>query len=390
MARKRGKNEGSIFERGKRSKRGDGRWCGVVNLGWEGGKRRRKYIYGNTRKEVAEAVNKVLREQTQGLPVDTDRQTVAQFLEAWLENSAKPSVRPRTFANYRQLARSHIIPAVGHIRLGKLSAQHIQALLNRKVADGLSARTARHIHTVLRRALNQGLKWGLLPRNVATLVELPRLKRREMRPLNPVEARRFLAAAQGERLEVLYSVALSLGLRQGEALGLRWNDIDLDVGRLTVNQSAQRLPGAGIQFDGPKTDRSRRTIALPPTATAALRAHRTRQMRERLLAGMHWRETGLVFTSRIGTPLEPRNVFRDFKRVLAKAGLPSSIRFHDLRHSCASLLLAQGANLRVIMELLGHSQISITANTYAHVVPELMRDAAHRMEAVLFGDTGSK
>jgi integrase len=192
-----------------------------------------------------------------------------------------------------------------------------------------------------------------------------------------------------ERLEALYSVALSLGLREGEALGLRWIDVDMDGRQLSIRQTLQRIGGkrfcsAGtLQFVEPKTERSRRTLRMPEAVVKALRTHRARQLEERLAAGSGWIENGLVFLSTVGTPLEPRSAVLDFKRILAKAALPSNIRFHDLRHSAASLLLAQGVQLRAIMELLGHSTIALTANTYSHIMPSMIQDMADKMDLIL-------
>ena len=199
--------------------------------------------------------------------------------------------------------------------------------------------------------------------------------------MTPEQARAFLDAAHGQRLEALYAVALALGLRQGEALALRWVDLDLDAGFVTVRAGLQRVAGRLVLVE-PKTPKSRRTIAAPPIVVAALRAHRSRQLQDRLAAGAAWQDLDFVFCTQTGGPLDSRNVTRDFQRSLAKAGLPH-MRFHDLRHSCASLLLAQGVHPRVVMETLGHSQIALTLNTYSHVIPVLQREAADRMEAAL-------
>jgi integrase len=250
-----------------------------------------------------------------------------------------------------------------------------------KLAAGLSPRTVQYHHAILRRALGQAHRWGLVSRNVAKLVDPPRVRRPEIRPLTPEQARTLLEAARGDRLEALYTVALAVGLRQGEALGLRWDDIDLDRGWLTVRNALQRL-GPGWQLVEPKTARCRRTIALPSVVAAALQSHRTRQLQERLWAGARWQENDFVFASRIGTPLDGTNVTRRFQQLLRRSGLPRQ-RFHDLRHACASLLLAQGVHPRVVMETLGHSQVGLTMNTYSHVIPALQREAATQMDAVL-------
>ena len=216
---------------------------------------------------------------------------------------------------------------------------------------------------------------------MATLVDPPRVQRREIEPLDPSDARLLLAAVRDNRLEALYSVALSVGLRKGEALGLHWKDIDFETGTLSVRTSLQRI-GGRLQLVEPKSSRSRRVIFLPDATVEALRRHRARQQQERLLEGPRWHDTGLVFTTKIGTPFDPRNVTRHFKKILTNAGLPQK-RFHDLRHTCASLLLVQGVNPRVVMEVLGHSQISLTMDTYSHVIPEVQQDAAELMNALL-------
>jgi integrase len=379
---KRGQNEGSIFERS------DGRWCAVLNLGWEGGKRRRKYIYGATAQEAQGELLKARADYAQGLPVAVERQSVAQFLGLWLEDSVKPSVRPLTHEQYRQHVKLYLTPLLGRHALSKLAPAHVRGFINQKLEDGLSPRTVQLSLVILRKALSQACKDGLVARNVAKLVDGPRVERFEGKMLSPEQARAFLDAAKGERLEALYTVALSLGLRMGEALGLRWQDIDFERRTLTVNRILERIgrgQGSTLQLVEPKTSRSRRTVNLPDAAVRALRAHKVRQLEERLAAGSRWQDRtdfALVFTSGIGTPYEPHGLHDDFKRILIKAKLPD-IRFHDLRHSAASLMLAQGIPLRSIQDILGHSSITLTANLYAHVGEQLRREAADAMDAVL-------
>lgn len=220
-----------------------------------------------------------------------------------------------------------------------------------------------------------------MPRNVATLADVPSVQRAEITPLTPEQAKQFLDIVQGDRLYALYVVALGLGLRKGEVLGLRWQDVDLERGALTVSSSLQRIDGQP-HLVAPKTERSRRTLELPAVVLQALREHRHRQREERIRFADEWQESGLVFTTHIGTALEGRNVTRHFHAALARAGLPR-FRFYDMRHSAASFLLAQGVDLKVIMGVLGHSQISLTANLYAHILPSLKKDIAARMDAVL-------
>ena len=377
MSSRRGRGEGSISQR-----ESDGLWTARVDLGYVDGKRKRKQIYGKTRKEVAEKLKVLLRDQQQGLPIATRRQTVEQFLTGWLSDVVQGTVRARTYESYKTTVERHIIPKLGRHELAKLTAQHVNTLLKSKAAEGLSATTVKYIRTILRVALNQAVKWELIPRNVIAAVPAPRVERHEVRAMAPDEARRFIDAMRGDRLEALYTVALAVGLRQGEALGLHWDDVDLDAGTLRVRWSLQRI-GKTLQLVAPKTELSKRAISLPPPTVAALRAHKVRQMEERLCAGAAWQDTGLVFTTPIGTPLDKANMGKRFKATLKRAGLPR-MRFHDLRHYCASLLLAQNVHPKVVQEILGHSQISMTLDLYSHVLPAAKSDAADLMGRLLF------
>jgi integrase len=231
--------------------------------------------------------------------------------------------------------------------------------------------------------LTQAERWGLVTRNVAKLTEPPRVPDRRVLPLSPEQVRVFLRAIEGDRLEALYLIAIGVGLRQGEILGLSWQDIDLESGTITVRNALQRVDGK-LRLVEPKSMTSRRVVPAPRIVLDALRAHRTRQLEARLLAGSRWHDDprDLVFTTTVGTPMDGIAVTRRFQVLLAEAGLPRQ-RFHDLRHACASLLLAQGVPARVVMETLGHSQIGLTLNTYSHVIPALGREAADRMDDML-------
>jgi integrase len=245
---------------------------------------------------------------------------------------------------------------------------------------GLTPRTVQHIHATLRTALDQAVKWDFAPRNVAMLVDAPRVRRAEVKPFTPDKARKFLDAAREDRLEGLYAVAM-LGLRQGEILGLRWPDINLVAGTVSVRQSLQRVGGKLTAVDT-KTDRSRRSVRLPQVTAAALVRHQARQQEERQSAGSLWKENDFVFTTTIGTPMDGPTVTHRFQNLLQSAGLPR-MRFHDLRHTCATLLLAQGVHPRVVMEILGHSQIAITMNLYSHVIPAMQEEVATRLDEIL-------
>ncbi len=370
MAKHRGPNEGTIVQRK------DGRWAAAISVGG----RRRKWFYG-TREEVRRKMTAALHAIDSGNLADARGLTLAAFLKQWLDEIVKPSVRPWTYHGYEVHVRLHINPILGSIQLARVEPMHVQKLLNQKQREGMSPKSVRYIRGTLRTALNQAVRWGLVARNAAALVDGPRVPNFEIQPFTLDEARKFLAAAKGDRLEALYSVALTLGLRQGEALGLRWNDVDLQMGYVRVARQLQRVDGV-FQLVEPKTTRSRRTIVMPPSVAKVLGEHRGRQDAERNVAGNGWKEWGLVFTRADGYPLDGTVVTHRFHKFLEGAGLPQR-RFHDLRHSCATLLLAQGVSPRVVMEILGHSHIALTMNTYTHVVPELRRDAAARMESLL-------
>ena len=264
-----------------------------------------------------------------------------------------------------------------------MTPQSVQTLINRKLASGLSPRRVQYIHAVLRRALGQAEKWELVTRNVAKLVNAPRVEQPEIDPFTPYEAREFVQAIQGERLEALYLLAIATGLRQGELLGLSWTDIDLPSANVKVRTTLQRIDGK-YQFLEPKTARSRRTLALPDVVVDSLRDHKGRQVGEMLQAGSTWQQLDLVFTAPDGGPLSDRIVRSRFYRILENAGLRRQ-RFHDLRHSCASLMIAQGVQSREVMQTLGHSTIVMTLNRYAHIFQEAQRDTARKMGEILTG-----
>jgi integrase len=371
--KRRGHNEGSI------RKRPNGTWEARISL--PNGKR--KSLYGETRGEVQAKLKAAQRDLDNGLDLSAGKQTMGQFLDRWLEDVAKSRVRPKTHHSYAQLVRLHLKPELGHIPLTSLTPQHVQAMMTRKTAAGLSPRTVQYLRALLRCALKEAVKWSLVGRNVATLVDPPRSVRKPVQPLTAEQARHFLDTTRNDRLGPLFHVAITTGLRQGELFGLRWEDVNFDAGTLTVRHALQRIDGEPKLVE-PKTALSRRTITLPVSAITAFREQRIRQLEERLLAGSAWHDWGLVFSSSIGTPLEPSNVTKRLHKLLETADLPRQ-RFHDLRHCAASLLLAGGVAPRTIMGILGHSQISLTMNTYAHLSPALERDAADRLDAILTG-----
>jgi len=378
VSTKRGNGEGTIYQRS-----GSERWEAGFSYVDAEGRRRRRTLYGRSRREVAAKLREAGRRQEAGETVADSRDTVAAFMARWVAEALPASgLKQTTAENYATLLRVHVVPALGHHRLDALTPADVQRWINAKRASGLSDRTVQLAHAVLRRALGQAVKWGEARRNVAALVDRPRVAHKEAEHLTPAQAQAFLDAARGDRLEAFYSVAIACGLRRGEALALRWSDVDLDGGTLRVSRTLSRTAAHGLTFTEPKTSRSRRTVPLPAPCVEQLRAHRSRQAAERLRAGSMWLDHDLVFPSEIGTPLDPRNALRACQAVAVRAGL-GHVKLHTLRHTCASLLLAQGVHPRVVMETLGHSGISITMDIYSHVLPAQQREGADKLAAAL-------
>ena len=370
MTKRRGHNEGSI------RLRADGRWEAKISL--PDGKR--KSMYGKTRKEVQDKLRAAQRDLHAGLDIGRKSQTLAQFLNHWLNELAKPTTRPSTWTSYDSYIRNHIVPGIGHHRIADLTPQHVQAFLNSRSKMGLSPRTVTYIRAILRKALSYPVKWGDVQRNVAALTDAPTAVQRPVKPLSVDELRTFLGSCRGHWYWPLFGVAALTGLRQGELLGLSWNDVDLESGVMHVRHALQRIDGTPTLVE-PKTDRSRRSLPLTRTAIYLLRAQRLQQTERQMFLGPEWNNPDdLVFTSTIGSHCNPSNVTHTFQKLLTASGLPRQ-RFHDLRHCNASLFLAAEVSARDVMEFLGHSQIALTLNTYSHVMPVAMRLAADRLDA---------
>ena len=377
MARekRRGHGEGSIYQA-----KSDGRWVAALIL--PNGKR--KYLYAKTRKEVADKLKAAMKDLDAGVDLGAGRLTVAQYLDKWLAASVKPSVKVKTYEGYESIARVRVVPRIGRKQLANVTPLDLQGLYADLADDELSARSVHHTHRVLHRAFVQAMRWGLLSRNPCDGVTAPKATRAEMRVLTPEQVNTFLAATHEHPAHALYALAVTTGMRQGELLGLRWQDVELDAGRLAVRQALQRQRGNGLVFVEPKTPRSRRTIVLSQLAIAALREHRDRQAFARRTAGAEWQERGLVFCDHFGAPLDPSYQTATFKTALRQVALPE-IRFHDLRHTAATLLLSQGVHVKLVSEMLGHSTITLTLDTYSHLIPAMHGDAAAAMDALLTG-----
>jgi integrase len=373
---RRGNGEGSI------TRRKDGLYMGRYTIQTATGSKR-KTLYAKTRKEAAEKLTKAMADRDGGLVFDAENVTLAEYLDRWLNDSVKGSVKPKTFESYEWLVRKHIVPALGRVKVRALSPAHLQGFYHSKLETGLSPRTVQYLHVVLHRALKQALRWGLVPRNVAEAVDPPKPQKDEIKPLTRDEARRLLDAAHDDRLEALYILAVHLGLRQGELLGLRWGDVNLEAGTLQVRRSLT-VTKDGPSFTAPKTAKGRRSVKLTIRAVEALREHLQRQLAEIERMGDLYRDDGLIFSTTVGTPINPRNLTgRSFKPLLERAGLPKSVRFHDLRHTAATLLLGRGVHPKLVQELLGHATIAITLDTYSHVLPGMGDQTAAAMEDAL-------
>jgi integrase len=374
---RRGLGEGTI------KKRTDGRFEARLLSPHVDGRTVRKSVYGQTRKEVQARLSQLQQARRDGVLAVSERATTGEFLRMWLETFAARRLKPRTLEGYRDHVERHIIPCLGTSPLSKLTGQAIQQWVNAK-ATRLSPLTVGYMFAVLRAALRKGRKLGLLSSDPTVAVELPRATKRVPRFLAPDEARRLITAAGYFRAGAVFSITLGLGLRIGEALALRWSDLKLTDGggSVAIARTLHRMKGGGTIFGEPKSGASRRKLPLPPFVSAILREHQARQFTEREIAGGEWQEGDLVFCTPIGTPLDYSNVRREFHAVLKAAALPM-MRIHDLRHTGASLLVSQGVHLKVIQDMLGHSQISLTADTYSHVGEPQRRESAHQMQAVL-------
>jgi integrase len=370
MAKKRSSGEGSLY------KRKDNLWVAQATVQ---GHHVSKYF--KTQSEARQYLQTIQSQIQDGLTFLGAKTTLSEFLEEWLK-SYKQSVRSKTYFQYVQIVHQHINPVLGTIKLRDLRPDEIQSFYNAKIESGTSPRSVLIIHAVLHRALNLALRWGLLGRNPAQAVSRPKFKRKEMKTLNDSQVRTLLSASKGSRNEALFWLAVTTGMRQGEILGLKWSDLEWANKRLHVQRQLQRLKDGGLVFSEPKSAAGKRAIVLSSTIIVKLREHLNLQQQERQQAGNRWQENDLIFPSTFGTPLDHRNLYRDYKELLKEAGLPD-IRFHDLRHTAATLMLQQGVHPKVVQERLGHADISLTLNTYSHVLPSMQEEAAEKMDELL-------
>jgi integrase len=375
VAKKNGNGEGSIT-RHKKSGLYMARYTVQTSTG-----PKRKTIYGKEREEVAEQLIEALSNRNKGLVFDADNLTLGDYLDRWIHDSVRDTVRQRTWERYEQIVRVHLKPALGKVKLKNITPTHARALYRDKLDSGLTSRTVNYIHTTLSKALNDAVSDGLIPRNPTSGLKAPRPAKKEIHPLSCQQAKVFLEAARGDRFEGAYVVASHCGLREGEILGLKWSDVDLNTGTLQVRRTLSEAR-AGQRFEPPKNGKGR-NVRLTPQAVEALRTHLGRQLEEIERSGDHYRDQGLVFPSRVGTPMNAKNLTaRSFKPLLKRAGLPD-IRFHDLRHTFATLMLQNGEHPKVVQEMLGHATIAITMDTYSHVLRNMQRVAVERLGELL-------
>jgi integrase len=384
---KRGNGEGSIYPHVRDGKKVGYRGAYTV-LAAAGPKRR--YVSGKTREEVRRKLAKAVADRDGGIVYDAGSMTVGEYLNAWLRDSVRGTVRQRTYERYEGIVRVHLVPSIGRTKLKALAPAHVRGLYREKIegnpAEGvrpLAPRTVLHVHRTLSKALKQAHDDGMIPRNPAGSVKPPRPRKEEIRPLDPEQVRNLFDAADSaeDRNAPLYVLAVTAGLRRGELLGLRWEDVDLEAGSLQVRRTLSE-PKGGFIFEAPKSGKGR-LIRLTRKAQSALKAHRKRQLEERMERAGLWQENGLIFPSRVGTPMSGGNLTRAFKAALRRAGLPNTSRFHDMRHTCATLLLRQGVNPKYVSDLLGHADVSLTLNVYSHVLPDMGDAAAGAMDAAL-------
>lgn len=379
--------------RGSLQKRGKDSWTIILSMGRDPstGKRCQQWVtVKGTKKDAQRRLVELLHQLDTGGYVRPSKLTLGEFLRVWLRDYAATNVRPRTLEDYRSIVERHLVPSLGSVPLTELRPKALQDYYADRLARGrldgrgqsLSANSVLHHHRLLFEALEHAVKWGLVARNVARAVDPPRIRKREMRMLDAAGLNTLLEAAKATPYHALFLLAAHTGMRRSELLGLRWGDVDLDMPTLSVARVMHQLKDGRIVFDEPKTAKGRRLVPLTPTSALALRSHREKREAEVALLGVPLSDDGQVFCHLDGSPLLPDSVTHAFVKLARVLGL-GTVRFHDLRHTHASLMLRQGVHPKIVSERLGHATVSITLDTYSHVTPGLQEAAARRFEEVL-------
>ncbi|MCU1450389.1 MAG: site-specific integrase [Acidimicrobiales bacterium] len=397
---------GSVIKRGKR-------WSIVVDVGRdEKGRRKQKWHSGYaTRKAAEDALPDILKRLQAGEYVAPSKLTLGEFLtKEWLP-AIRATVRPSTFVSYQMHVATHIKPRIGNLSLQRVSGAALNGLYAELLVEGrtsrkkapdadkaadaaksppartdLSPATVRRVHATLHRAFRDAVRWHRLTRNPADLADPPKQRAGgspEMATWTADELRSFLDSVAGDRLVGMWTLFATTGMRRGEVLGLRWSDVDLEAARLSIRQTLVAI-GYEARYSTPKTAKGRRVVALDPTTVAALKAHRARQLEDRMALGAGWPDHGLVFTREDGSWVHPDACSQFFEKLVGRTKLPR-IRLHDLRHTHATLALAAGVHPKVVSERLGHSTVSMTLDIYSHAVPAMQEDAADKVAALVFG-----
>lgn len=370
MAKHRGHNEGSIFQQP------NGKWRAQVSIQ---GKRQSSTF--KAKEECRTWIRQMLEQEEQGHDYTGSLTTLKEFLQQWLE-TAQLSLRPKTFIQYQALSCNHIIPHIGLMKLKDLRQDKVEEYYAGLISQGIGPRTVQMIHSILHRAMEKAVRYGLLLRNPVHGASLPKWRPPEMQVFDDGQVNQFLMAARGSNYEALYHLAIVTGMRQGELFGLKWIDVQWQTGSLHIRRQVQSVPGQGWVFSDPKTRAGKRVVLIGEGTLKVLRVHKQRQQQQIALAGDRWKNHDLIFTSGIGTPLNPSNLRLDFNRVLDQAGL-HRIRFHDLRHTTASLMLNHNIPVIVASRRLGHSKPSVTLDIYGHLYHEMQGEAAKVMDELV-------
>lgn len=365
--------------------RPDGIWEGRLTVGSDPGTGRpvRKSIYGKTQAEVRKKMTATQRAIDNGTYQAPNKTTVSEWLDTWLETFCAAKVRPLTYSSYDTAIRSHIKPSMGALRLQAVRGIHVQKLYNSMTAAGLSAKTVKNVAAILHKAFSVAVKQGIMQANPCDAAELPKAAHKEIMPLTDAEIPLFLEAIKGHPFEGAYALCLFAGLREGECLGLSWDQVDFETRRITISQQLQREKKRGSQYYIQPTTKSGkpRQIEPPEIAFQYLRAERKRQTENRLAAGPLWSNPdNLVFTDELGRHLAISTFYKTFKRIVASIGRPDA-RPHDLRHTAATVAIAAGADIKSVQDLLGHATASFTLNVYAHTSDQMKKDTAARMQS---------